>query len=115
MEIKLSNLRSLLDCDDTVLKKLMESFIEETDQCMNVMEESLVSEDYMKMRGASHKMIGSCYIFEFDEMVQLLKKLEHDAEKKINLDEMPAVVSQLKTLHEEVKTLMHQSMDANFT
>lgn len=114
MEIKLNNLRSLLECDDAVLKKLMESFIEETDQCMKVMEESLATEDYMKVRGASHKMIGSCYIFEFDEMVQLLKKLESDAEKKINLDEMPSVISKLKILHEEVKTLMHQSMDANF-
>jgi HPt (histidine-containing phosphotransfer) domain-containing protein len=92
----------------------MESFIEETDQCMKVIEESSETGDYMKVRGASHKMIGSCYIFEFEEMVELLKKLEIDAEKRTNLEEMPDVISKLKILHEEVKGLMHKSIDAHF-
>lgn len=113
MEIKLDKLRSLLDCDDTLLKKIMESFIEETDQCIRIIEESAASGDYIKVRGASHKMIGSCYVFEFEEMVKLLRKLENDAEQKTNLEEMPRVVNQLKTLFEEVKFMMNKSISEN--
>lgn len=101
MKFDLEKIKSFLDCDDAFIVQLFQSFIEESTECINIIENAFNSKEWKKIRGATHKMLGSARIFEMDQLSELLEQIETDAGNETNLDNLKEKIDQLKLLHND--------------
>lgn len=113
MEIDLEKIKSFLDCDDAFVAQLFESFIAESSECIGIIENSFDNKEWKKIRGATHKMLGSARIFDLDILSQLLEQIETDAENETNLESMKEKIEQLSVLHKDCIDSMSEFIRVN--
>jgi len=108
MKPDIERIKSFLDCDDVFVAQLFDSFIEESTECLELIDIAYENKEWKKIRGAAHKILGSARIFECGQLCDTLETIEEDAEHEKNLDTMKDKIDQLKIQHKECVDSMNE-------
>ncbi|MCB0409227.1 MAG: Hpt domain-containing protein [Flavobacteriales bacterium] len=103
------NIMNTLGCDEEFLKILFEKFISECSESMQLLNKAFENEEWLVMKGSSHKMLSSTRIFEMDELTHLLKEIETLATHQESLPKIGELLIELnqkmEETYSELKTL----------
>ncbi|MFZ5554390.1 MAG: Hpt domain-containing protein [Bacteroidota bacterium] len=88
MKLETQKIKSFLECDDSFLVQLLDSYHTESSECIQLMKTSAETKNWKKVRGAAHKMLGSCQIFLVPDIVNLLKSIEINSENETNTEDI---------------------------
>jgi HPt (histidine-containing phosphotransfer) domain-containing protein len=96
--MNIKELKSYLNCDDAFLISLMQKFIDEVAEITTIIKTAASNEDWKTVKTQAHKMLSSVRIFEMQEIIAVLEKLEIDADAAKNPDAIKKGVEQLLSL-----------------
>ena len=94
--INVTELKEFLGCDEEFIFQLMEKFIVETKEGLQNLKSYAKEENWHSVKLIAHKMLSSTRIFKMEEMSVLLEKIEIMAENKVNVDQIPLLVSEFE-------------------
>ncbi|MFL5764065.1 MAG: Hpt domain-containing protein [Bacteroidia bacterium] len=92
----LSYLNQLSNGSEDFIDKMTGIFLEQTPEALENLDKHLAAKDWKALRGTAHKMKSSLSIMGIKELEPVMVKLEDYCDKEINLDQVPALVEQVK-------------------
>jgi HPt (histidine-containing phosphotransfer) domain-containing protein len=100
--MNIKELKSYLNCDDAFLISIMQKFIDEVIEITTIIKTAANNEDWRTIKINAHKMLSSVRIFEMQEIIAVLERLEVEADGKKNPDIIKTDVEKLSKLIEKV-------------
>jgi len=100
--MNIQELKNYLNCDDAFLLSIMQKFIDEVIEITAIIKTATNNKDWVTVKINAHKMLSSVRIFEMQEIITVLEKLEIEAEAKKNADIIKKDVEKLSNLIEKV-------------
>jgi hypothetical protein len=100
--MNIKELKSYLNCDDAFLISLMQKFIDEVTEITTTIKTASNNKNWGIVKTNAHKMLSSVRIFEMQEIISLLEKLEIEAEGRKNEDVIEKDVEKLLILTEKI-------------
>ena len=100
--MNIQELKNYLNCDDAFLISLMQKFIDEVIEITITIKTAANDKDWSTVKINAHKMLSSVRIFEMQEIIAVLEKLEIEAEGKKNADLIKKDIEKLSNLIEKV-------------
>ncbi|MEO6303997.1 MAG: Hpt domain-containing protein [Bacteroidia bacterium] len=95
-------LKIYLNCDNSFLLSLVQTFIEEAREITRKIELAWQNENQKSIKLNAHKLLGSVRILELTELIGLLEKIEIHASEKLRSNEMENQIKQLSASVEKV-------------
>jgi HPt (histidine-containing phosphotransfer) domain-containing protein len=95
--INVNELKDFLGCDDAFIYQLMEKFIQETKEGVDRLNTASREKEWHTVKLVAHKMLSSTRIFKFDQMNEILEKIEVMAENKVNLEKIPELIREFES------------------
>ncbi|MGZ3862216.1 MAG: Hpt domain-containing protein [Bacteroidia bacterium] len=99
--MNIAELKDYLNCDNNFLEGIIEKFIEESRAITAVITESSKAENWEAVRLNAHKMLSSVKIFEINELIGLLEKLEKESGNESKRPELKEEIKNLGVLVEK--------------
>ena len=75
-------LKRISNNNEEFIIKMLNLFVFQASQCSDMMQQAILTNDWAKLKAVSHKNISSYSIMNLHELVELLKFIESNAEKK---------------------------------
>jgi HPt (histidine-containing phosphotransfer) domain-containing protein len=88
-------LKNYLNCDNNFLESIIQKFIAEVQEITKTIEIAAAAEKWPVVKLNAHKMLSSVKIFEINELIILLEKIEISAEKQKNIPQLKKDVEKL--------------------
>jgi len=96
-------LKEYLHCDDAFLKSINQKIVEEVKKIKKNIEKAATEENWQTVKLNAHKMLSSVKIFEMNELVSLLEKIEINANSKNNI---PGLKKDIENLYIQVEKVI---------
>ncbi len=93
--IDLSFLHNLADGNMDFVKKMLEIYLKQTPENLQILQHSLYMMDYTSLGAIAHKMRSSVPYVGLNEAEKMLEKIEYDCKQKINLDKFAEQVKHI--------------------
>lgn len=106
--IDIEQLRKYLDCEDEFIIELIDNFLSENRDILHKMESAVVTSDVPVIGALAHKMLSSTRMLKIDNLNEILKKLEHKANKNEPISEFRTLFSTLKNRYTETLTELEE-------
>ncbi|HKC68758.1 MAG TPA: Hpt domain-containing protein [Bacteroidia bacterium] len=100
--MNIKELKNYLNCDDAFLISLMEKFIDEVIEITSIIQTATANKDWETVKANAHKMLSSVRIFEMQEIILVLEKLEIEAGGQKNTEIIKQDVEKLSKLINKV-------------
>lgn len=100
--IDLSYLEDLTDGDNEVMIEMITLLIEETPKHLDTIKQAQDEEDWPKLRSEAHKIKPMFLYVGLNELNEICKELEDNANNKTNLESNPELISRLVAGYNEV-------------
>lgn len=108
--MNIQELKNYLNCDDVFLVGLIQKFIEEVNEIVTTIKMAANGGDWPTVKSNAHKMLSSVRIFDMVEIIDVLEKLEIEAEGKKDADSINKYVIKLLTLSENAINDMNRGL-----
>lgn len=102
--MNIKELKNYLNCDDTFLISLMQKFIEEVSEITTTIKAAASNKDWKTVKTNAHKMLSSVRIFEMKEIIDVLEKLEIEADGKKDAN---VIIKDVEKLSSLIKKVIH--------
>lgn len=96
-------LKTDLCCDDDFLRMLIDQFNSDSEETIVKLQNAIKDQNWAIVKGSSHKILSSTYIFDLTELSAIFKKMEDYAGNQKNLEELPLLLQQAEKELEKVK------------
>ncbi len=104
-------LKNYLNCDNTFLQSLVQTFIEEATDITRKIELAWQNENPKSIKLNAHKLLSSVRILELAELTGLLEKIEKNALTQPRSKELENQIKQLSVSTEKAIYDMHITLE----
>jgi len=94
--IDLTYLKEISNGDNVFILEMIVVFLQQTPEMLNGLEKHLQDKDWKMLRAVAHKMKPSFSFVGLKELHAIANSIEDNADKEINLEQLPAMVKKIK-------------------
>lgn len=99
--MNIAELKKYLNCDNDFLESIVKKFIEESRAITATINEAAAQEKWDIIRSNAHKMLSSVKIFEIQELIAVLDRLEKESGIADKREELKSEIIKLNSLVEK--------------